>query len=167
VKAKKIIELGTNLGIGSAHLHGAMRSSIFVGIEASKTFVEFTERTLNTLHLGNYQIKHGNFDEYFKDILLSNQDADLIFIDGNHRYDATIRYYKLIKRYVPKECLIIFDDIHWNKDMKKAWNWITQDKECMLSINLFQIGLVWINRTNRSSPKNYSLIPFRLKPLPF
>ena len=42
--------------------------------------------------------------------------------------------------------LMIFDDIYWNPAMLKAWNYIIKDPNVTVSIDLFEFGLVYINK---------------------
>jgi hypothetical protein len=43
------------------------------------------------------------------------------------------------------ESVIVFDDIHWSREMEEAWEQIHQDSRVTLSIDLFFIGLVFFN----------------------
>ena len=68
---------------------------------------------------------------------------DLIFIDGNHRKIPTLRYFNLLKQHVHPNSLIIFDDIHWSKEMEEAWAEIKEDPQVKVSIDLYQFGMVF------------------------
>jgi hypothetical protein len=48
----------------------------------------------------------------------------------------------LIERCSPSSVLI-FDDIHWSREMEKAWELIKQDQRVFLTVDLFFIGLVF------------------------
>jgi hypothetical protein len=41
--------------------------------------------------------------------------------------------------------ILIFDDIHWSKEMEAAWHEIKNHPGVMLTIDLFFIGLVFFN----------------------
>jgi predicted O-methyltransferase YrrM len=75
---------------------------------------------------------------------------DLAFIDGNHRYEPTIRYYRQLLPAVHEYTVLIFDDIHWSKEMEQAWKEIKGYPEVMLSIDLFFIGLVFFRKENKT-----------------
>ena len=74
---------------------------------------------------------------------------DLVFFDGNHRYEPTIRYYRQLLPAVHEHTVLIFDDIHWSKEMEQAWDKIIKDPAVMLSIDLFFIGLVFFRKEQK------------------
>ena len=43
------------------------------------------------------------------------------------------------------DTMIIFDDIHWSAGMEEAWAFIVAHPAVTLSIDLFFIGIVWVN----------------------
>ncbi|MFY8189892.1 MAG: class I SAM-dependent methyltransferase, partial [Bacteroidia bacterium] len=80
------------------------------------------------------------------DILQKLQSIDLLFIDGNHSYEATLRYFNLCKPYLHNDSLLIFDDIYWSKGMTNAWEEIKADPMVKVSVDLFFIGLVFFRK---------------------
>ena len=44
-----------------------------------------------------------------------------------------------------EKSILIFDDIHWSKEMESAWEQIKQHPRVMLTIDLFFIGIVFVN----------------------
>ena len=42
--------------------------------------------------------------------------------------------------------ILVFDDIHWSRDMEKAWLEIKQDIRVKYTIDLFFIGLVFLKK---------------------
>ena len=44
-----------------------------------------------------------------------------------------------------KKTIFIFDDIHYSKSMEEAWRQIKQQADVTITIDLFFIGLVWID----------------------
>jgi hypothetical protein len=40
--------------------------------------------------------------------------------------------------------VLIFDDIHWSRDMERAWAAIKKDPRVLLTVDLFFIGLVFV-----------------------
>ena len=72
-------------------------------------------------------------------------EPDLVFIDGNHREEPTIEYFDLVLKDASPGLILIFDDIHWSKGMEKAWSQICDDPRVTLTVDLFFLGLVFIN----------------------
>ena len=73
-------------------------------------------------------------------------DYDLIYIDGNHQKEATLRYFKQLLLRVHNDSVMIFDDIHWSKEMEEAWEEIKQHESVKVTIDTFQWGLVFFRR---------------------
>jgi len=145
-----ILELGTSLGITTAYLASAKAASKVVTMEGSKEIAGVAKNNFKKLNLLNIQLVEGNFDECLPAIVEKAGRIDLAFIDGNHRYEPTVRYYRQLVPAVHEYSVLIFDDIHWSKEMEQAWEEIKQDPMVMLSIDLFFIGLVFFRKENKA-----------------
>ena len=66
----------------------------------------------------------------------------MVFIDGNHRYEATLKYFELLKNNLSNNAIVVFDDIHWSSGMRRAWREICTQKGIVFSINFFKLGLI-------------------------
>jgi predicted O-methyltransferase YrrM len=73
----------------------------------------------------------------------------MAFIDGNHRREPTLRYFETILPKTHEGSCIIFDDIHWSREMEDAWEKIRKDTRVTLSIDLFFIGIVFFRKEFR------------------
>ncbi len=148
-KPKRFLELGTNLGFSTAYIATAL-SEIY---NSDYEFISI-EGSLN-LHikaidlLSNLNLKVNLINDTFDNVLnhLSyNQNFDGVFIDGNHTYDATVRYFEVLKKHINPQGFIIFDDIYWNSSMLRAWKYIIKDEKVTLSLDLYNLGIVYFNR---------------------
>ena len=109
------------------------------------------------LNLQNIQLIRGNFDKTLPKLLHSSgKKYDLIYIDGNHTYEATVRYFTLLLPFTHERTLIIFDDIHWSKGMEQAWYEISIHPSVTLTIDLFFVGLVFFRRS-QLVPQHFSI----------
>src|SRR5690606_17020814 len=52
---------------------------------------------------------------------LLTHNFDLLYIDGNHQKEATLSYFEKLLPTVHNDSVMIFDDIHWSRDMEEAW----------------------------------------------
>lgn len=70
----------------------------------------------------------------------------MVYIDGNHRYASTMQYFELLLSKVNEQSILIFDDIYWSSEMEKAWNEIKNHEAVTLTIDLFYVGIVFLEK---------------------
>jgi predicted O-methyltransferase YrrM len=113
--------------------------------EGSTAIAAQAKRNFQSLQLSSIQQVTGNFDDTLPGILSSLSQLDLVFIDGNHRYEPTMRYFNQLLPHMNANGIMIFDDIHWSQEMEQAWNEVRENAAVQLSVDLFFIGLVFFN----------------------
>lgn len=145
-KAKSAIELGTCLGITTAYLAKADAQAKVVTIEGCPQTAEVARKNFQKLNLENIELHVGNFDLILPDIIAQQPSLDFVYIDGNHRKDATLNYFKWCLPKVNENSLLIFDDIYWSEGMKEAWSEIKNHPDVAITIDLFWIGLVYFKK---------------------
>ena len=143
---KNILEIGTNLGVSGQYFIKALenkKNTKFVTLEGVKGLCEIASTRFNRLTSQNrFEVVHGLYDKTLPSVLKSRIRFDLVFIDGNHQYEATLKYFELVKNNLTDGALVIFDDIHWSKGMRKAWEEIAVKKDIAFSINFFKLGII-------------------------
>ena len=145
-QCKHILELGTSLGLATSYLASAAKNGQVITIEGSREIADYAGKTFLALSLTNIRQEVGNFDTLLSPLLQSAPPFDLIFIDGNHRQEATLHYFNQIMSSIKEDTILIFDDIHWSQGMHKAWETIRTDKRVRLSIDLFFFGVVFFRK---------------------
>ena len=113
--------------------------------EGSRAIAAQAKKNFQYLQLSTIQQVTGNFDDTLPGILAALPQLDLAFIDGNHRYEPTVRYFNQLLPRLNDASLVIFDDIHWSAEMEKAWEEVKENPAVTLSIDLFFIGLVFFS----------------------
>ncbi len=147
IQPSTIIELGTSVGISVAYMSLATKLSNIYTIEGNQQRFQQAIILFNKLNLNNIQAINGLFDDHLPD-LLRNSKKLFVYVDGNHTYEATTRYFNDIARVADNDTLIVFDDIRWSSEMKRAWEFIINDKRVQTSIDLFTVGIVFFRKTN-------------------
>ncbi len=145
-KAKSAIELGTCLGITTAYLAKTDAQTEVITIEGCPQTAEVAKKNFQELNLENIELHVGNFDLILPDIIARQPSLDFVYIDGNHRKDATLNYFKWCLPKVTENSLLIFDDIYWSEGMKEAWTEIKNHPDVTVTIDLFWIGLVYFKK---------------------
>lgn len=141
-----IIELGTCLGITTSYLACAAPNARVISIEGCPQTAAIAAENLQCLNLQNVDLKVGNFDEILPGVIAAEPKLDFVFIDGNHRKDATLNYFNWCLPKLSENSVMIFDDIYWSKGMKEAWKQIQDHPQVSCTIDLFWIGLVFIRK---------------------
>jgi len=113
-------------------------------IEGAAEIAAVAIRNFQELDIVGVELVVGNFDEKLNEVLDCARTVDLVFIDGNHRLEPTLRYFRQIMERCAPGAILIFDDVHWSEEMEKAWEEIQRDPRVYMTIDLFFIGLVVI-----------------------
>ena len=142
---KDVLEIGTSVGLGTSAISlGAIHANI-ITLEGCQETAAIAKSMFNRFKLNNIKVIEGDFIETLESSLNSSK-YDLIYFDGNHSKEATIRYFEQCLPTVHNETLFLFDDIHWSQDMEDAWDYIKEHEKVTVSIDTFQWGLVFFRQ---------------------
>jgi len=138
-----IIELGTSLGISAAYMASANKNAKVITMEGSPEIAAIAKNNFDLLSLNNIELTNGNFDNTLSTVLNKVETVDFIFFDGNHQYQPTINYFTQCLNKTNNNSVFIFDDIYWSDEMNKAWQEIKNHTKTKVTIDLFQMGIVF------------------------
>ena len=54
-------------------------------------------------------------------MIFINPKIDFAFIDANHKFTPTLKYFSWLAEKSHADTIIVLDDIHWSKQMEQAW----------------------------------------------
>lgn len=147
---QNILELGTSLGVTTAYLASANTNISVTTMEGAKAVAAVAKENFRQLQLGNIKLIEGNFDKTLAQTISSETALiDFAFIDGNHRKEPTIQYFEQLILKTSERSIIVFDDIHWSKEMEAAWEHIKVHASVTLTIDLFYIGIVFFRKEQK------------------
>ncbi len=141
-----ILEIGTSLGLTTSYLSLGNAAAKVLTIEGSPGIASYAKNNWEKLGIRNVELFEGDFDVVLPDLLKMYSTLDLVFIDGNHREEPTIRYFNALLQKVGNSSILIFDDIHWSKEMEQAWETIKRHPSVRCSVDLFFIGIVFFRQ---------------------
>lgn len=141
-----ILELGTSLGITTSYLASGTEETEVVTFEGAQDVARVARQNFEDLQQGNITLVDGNFDTTFAAWIEDAPGIDLCFIDGNHRREPTERYFQSLLKKTDANTIIVFDDIHWSREMEQAWETIRAHRQVRCSIDLFFIGIVFFRK---------------------
>ncbi len=145
-KAREVLELGTGLGLSTLALAAGNDHVRVHSIEGNKALCDFVRIHSTPYHNGNIEFMHGRIGSTLALVLPKMKKVDLVFLDGNHRYHPSIRYYDLLRPYLHESSLLVLDDIHWSRGMEWAWEELSARPEVGLSVDLFHFGLLFFRQ---------------------
>jgi predicted O-methyltransferase YrrM len=141
-----ILELGSSLGITTAYLSIAHPAAKLTTMEGAPAIADLARKNFQHLGLGNVQFVEGNFDDVLEGVIRQMPSVDFCFVDGNHRYEPTVRYFNQLLEKHHADSIFVFDDIHWSAEMEQAWQTIKSHPAVRCSVDLFFIGIVFFRK---------------------
>jgi predicted O-methyltransferase YrrM len=142
---EQVLELGTSLGISTAAMALGNPKSTIISLEGCLETAKIAQQMLDDFHLKNTKIEIGNFEETLPKTL-KNRVFDFIYFDGNHSKEATWHYFENSLSHVHNDSLLLFDDIHWSKDMEEVWERIKNHPKVQVTVDTYQWGFVFLRK---------------------
>ena len=141
----QVLEIGTSLGIATCAISKGNEKSSITTLEGCPATAGIAKQMFDKYQLNNISIIIGDFQEtYFEGI--SKRTYDMIYFDGNHTKEATLSYFNAYLSSIHNNSVLIFDDIHWSKEMEEAWEEIKNNKEVTVTIDTYQWGIVFFRK---------------------
>lgn len=145
-KWEHIVEMGTSLGVTTAYLSLPDSVKNVYTIEGAGAISDISCSFFETAGLNKIISFTGRFEQVLPDLLKRIPRLDMVFIDGNHRKNPTLDYWKLIVPHLHLNSCVVFDDIHWSREMEEAWEIIQNQPQVTCTIDLFFIGIVFFRK---------------------
>jgi predicted O-methyltransferase YrrM len=144
-KPATMLELGTSLGLSAMYQASGNPEGKLITIEGNPDIAEIAKSTIANSDLRNIEVVTGSFEEQLPMVLNRLPQLDYVFIDGNHRKTPTLNYFEQCLAKSHNNTIFVFDDINWSDEMKGAWQQIKLHKKTRVSIDLFMLGIVFLN----------------------
>ena len=114
-----------------------------ITVEGNVQLVKIASDSFSTAGLQNITIINSRFDDVMPRLVSSIRGNVLIFIDGNHTFEATIRYFNLFRDIPGNSIILILDDINWSRNMRLAWKKIKNSHGAGLKIDMYHMGILF------------------------
>ncbi|MEM7086995.1 MAG: class I SAM-dependent methyltransferase [Bacteroidota bacterium] len=145
-KPENILEMGTSLGLGTIALGLGNAGAKVVTVEGCPQTSEKAKALFQQFKLDQINLHNETFETFLE---RDDQKYDLVYIDGNHDKERTLRYFQLLLQRVQNGSVLIFDDIYWSKAMTEAWQEIKAHPKVTVSIDTFQWGMVFFRKEQK------------------
>lgn len=143
MQCRNIVELGTNLGIGALYLANSAHCQKLITIEGCPTLSQMAAYIFNELKISNIATINDSFESALPKVLSEIPTLDMLFIDGNHRYQPTMSYFTQCLPFAGNDTIFVIDDIHKNAEMERAWLEISGNAQVSLTLDFYTMGVVF------------------------
>jgi predicted O-methyltransferase YrrM len=142
VQPQAMLELGTNLGLGTAYLASAAPSATLYSWEGEAQLAGLARQHLQLLGY-TAQVQQGSFLQRFAQLQQHPMPPlQLVYLDGDHRYQPTLDYVEALLPLLDTEAVLVLDDLYWSREMTRAWRALQHHPAFPLSIDLFRLGVL-------------------------
>jgi predicted O-methyltransferase YrrM len=139
-----IVELGTSLGVTTAYLAGVDTRDKVYTYEGCEAVAKIAKENWNVLGMNNISCLVGPIDA--EQLRGGLEYIDVAFVDANHTYEASMKYFDVLAQKVHEKSVVVMDDIHHSEEMERAWKEICADERVTSTIDLYQMGLVFFDK---------------------
>lgn len=143
--SNRILEIGTSLGIGTVALALENKKGTITTVEGCKNTASIAQHQFSKMKLNNIELIQANFDQALENIT-KNTTFDLIYFDGNHTKEATLRYFNTCLGSINNNSVFLFDDIYWSSEMTACWNDIKNHPLVTVTIDTYYMGFVFFRK---------------------
>ena len=147
IQPQTVVELGTCLGLTTLYMAEAMplQSKLYTFEGSENMAAKAKEIAKKHFAEGQKNIEFviGNIDDTLPQKIKEISRLDVVFFDANHRQTPTLKYFEICLAKAHQDSLFIFDDIYWSEEMKTAWKHVQAHPSVTLTIDLFDLGLVF------------------------
>lgn len=169
-----ILELGTGLGISALYLAAGSPGIPLQTVEGNRERADFSSDLIKRCGFPGVKVHVGEMGQVLEEMPPLEGNRLLAFVDGNHRFEPTVRYMKwIVERAGPisagesgdmaghasgreegkragrvpgREAVVVMDDIYWSREMGQAWKEVISWPEVRVSIDLFHMGILLLRK---------------------
>lgn len=142
LNAENILEIGTSVGVSTLYLASACPEANIITLEGDSQRAAYAQHSFEFMSFNNIELLEGDFDLTLGVAIEKIPKIDMVFFDGNHRAEPTLRYFKQCLKKKHDDTVFVFDDIRWSNEMFKAWQVIAQHNSVSVSIDMFNVGVI-------------------------
>lgn len=142
-EAQTILELGTSLGINTLYLSAAAPGGQVYTLEGCPETAAAAGKLFSRWPHKNIILEEGNIDQRLPLLLQQQETIDAAYLDANHTYEASMRYFELLLPKLHSHSFLVIDDIYWSAGMQKAWQQMSRHPQVSLSLDLYDAGILF------------------------
>lgn len=145
-KPEYTLELGTSLGISTLYLALPDHSNRVITLEGNAALCRIAREQFEKTGVENIRLEEGLFEERLPEVLAGLPRLDFIYLDGDHRKEATLYYINKMLPLCHNDTVLVMDDIYWSRGMAEAWAAVKSLPQVQVTIDLYRMGLVFFRK---------------------
>lgn len=131
--AKSVVEVGVGDGMAAMYLASNRREETVTVIEEDAGKVDAARKIWEQLGYGNIRVTDGEWPE----------EVGMMYCNGVENMQ---RIYKECRGRATENCIMVFEGIHDDAEREAEWEKIRREEAVRISMDLFDAGIVWMNR---------------------
>lgn len=136
-----VLELGTCLGINTRFLAAVTQGTLYT-FEGSDALLQKAKEPGAP---SNVEYVAGEISQTLPKVLAQVQQVDFALIDATHTFGGTMQYFEAILEKSSSKSIIAVADIHWSKEMEKAWKQIKGHPRVSVAIDFYECGILFLD----------------------
>ena len=131
LRPRRVLELGTNLGVSAAHIAAALArneaeggpAGRLVTLEGAPALARLARAHLADLGHGEDRVRVavGPFAETLAPVCAQDGPFDLVFVDGHHERDAALGYVAAVRPFLAPGAVVVLDDVEPGRPVLGAY----------------------------------------------
>ena len=162
-KPNTLLELGTSLGIATLYQATPNPHVPLISLEDKTPIALKTEAFFKKLGTKNITLFKGQFEENLPKALQQLKTVHHVYFNDFWGTSPTLSYFEQCLNFISKETIFIFNLPYQSKESVEFWNKIKQHKKVKLSIDLYNLGLLFF-RSEQKEVTHLKLIKSWKKP---
>ena len=138
------LELGAAIGISAAYQAAGLNlngAGVLRSIERSPNFAAAARELLAGLGLEGTEVIEGEIDDVLEDVMTMAAPVDLVFLDAGKRREQLLLQVELLLPHLAPTATLVMDDVHWSREMTRAWRELRSHPRIGLSADLWRLGV--------------------------
>ena len=146
LKPQYLLEVGTSVGISALYQAMGNPNCKMITLEGCENTAALSEKGFKQFPDLDIEVLVGEFSSTIPLAISKMPRLDYVYLDGNHKLEPTLKYFEMCLEKAHEETVIIVDDINWSDEMKAAWIKICDHPRVTISIDVFMMGIVFLNK---------------------
>jgi predicted O-methyltransferase YrrM len=144
-KYKKILQIGTGVGISTLYLTSYNSDIQCISLEAVPAFADIAKRFLDSEMQATVAIHVGEYQQLLPEALTALQQVDMVYFKSKREQAHTIALFEQVLPHIHSNTCIVFDGIKATQQMRQVWKTICNHPQVTVTVDLYSMGIVFFD----------------------